>query len=64
MVQGKVVADVGPGDGYATGRFVDAGASKVYPIDINLKNFDKELMQHPKVDCYEGDIKTFRISST
>jgi len=62
LVEGKVIADIGPGDGYATRKFLNAGAEHVYPNDIDFTNFDKELESDPRVTCLKNDLSVFAPS--
>ena len=62
MVKGKRIADIGPGDGYATRKFLEAGAERVYPNDITFTNFDKELESDPRVTCLKNNLNVFALS--
>lgn len=59
MVQGKVVADIGPGDGYATEKFLNAGAKRVFAFDIDFSNFNGDLLAHGNLDFYKGDLAAY-----
>lgn len=56
IIEGAVVADIGPGDGFMTKWFLERGANHVCPIDITFENLDDDLRDHDDVTLVEGDL--------
>lgn len=56
-VEGKVALDIGSSTGGFTDCLLQAGARKVYAVDVNIKQLDWKLRQDPRVITLEKNAR-------